>query len=770
MTKCANDFELYSSMTLRPTAVAAATSILLCALLALLLQLGLLGALGWGLGSTPPTLPLDPAANVRPLTVSDTKGLRFEPTRSAAVAQASNLLLPADNALGLILHTEDVVGNLGLTFGWLSTQDVRRSVSATARIAANPDPQRSVLLLSGHPQWRERVTRVALAFERRDAGTAAANAPAGAFLARAEWLPATPLGGLRLLSAAWFGGSNIITPNEAVGRLLPLALWLALIAAGSLLLVALVFRKQPVKRAEALRLTLIWVAAITVLLTLFTSIWPGWTAPLGAGVAAALALVLVDRSITLSSWPVSAAQRAGLAALAAGVAWVLAPLVALVAILPAAVLWLGQSSLVRSSRLPASTMRIGALFTALPMLLLAAMGQGMIPSPPLLTPLVDPTSTLAAVTVAAGGLPGLALGALISHQLWPANVSRPRWSSSAVAALMWALTGAVAVLAVPRIAALAGGSSTYIAVFFPALACLSLALLPKFQSIAKTVEETVAVEAKTELDLSAQALTLLQSHGERVQAALLRGELGAAHSALVQMQRIASAARATTLARLRVALGDGNLNLAQTAAAELETHTPLESGEADALLDAAHRSNQPARVIALYAAASRNEFNTRMLAHAQLVTQGPAQALQTLAAWPDEHVFAREIGELHLLSDDVPATQQALVNSGIPLDDPLGQAYIGRLRMRAEGYQMHGQTVSTMATYNPQLGAAQAAMGELLEYNRNMSGARARYLLAMKLDAGLWPLQHRVSRLEAQLQAAAERAAASAQTTATSAA
>lgn len=758
--KIGHDFELYPSMTIRPTALAALAAIIISTLLALLLQLGLLGALGWGLGNVANELPLVAGANVRDANVGETKGLRFDPTRGAAVAQAANFLLPANNALGLILHTEDVSPGLRLTLGWLSTLDLRRPATTNVSLPSNADLQQSVVLLTGHPQWRERVTRMGLAVERTNRTE---SATVSALLARAEWLPASPLGGMRLLSTAWFSpAGNIITPNESASRLLPLALWLALIAACSLLLVAMLFRKKPEQRAEALQLSVGLLVAASVVLTVLANRWPGWTVPLGAGMAAALALLLLARSVALPQLPLTAAQRTALAALALGVAWMLAPLVSAVAMVPGLVIWLGSSQSTLSSRMPASTMRVIVLLAALPMLLLAAVAQGMIPAPSLLKPLVDPTGTLSTVATASGGLPGLALGVLMTHQLWPASAASTRWSSSGAAALMWAMTGALAVLTIPKIAALAAGSSTYIAVFFPALICLLLAAWPKFQSIAKTAAETVAVEAKSEQDLSTQALALLQSHGERVQATLLRGESGAAHAALAQMQRIAPAARATTLARLRVTLFEGDLVSAEAVATALQHSEPLATEERDALLDLAHRSNQQTRVLALAPGASLTERNQRMLAIAQLGTEGPGAALQTLTAWPDEHCFAAEIAELHLLGDDVAAAQMALVNSGIALDEPAGQAYIARLGMRVEGPQGHAQEISRMATYNPQLGVAQAALGELLQRTGNATGARARLLLAVKLDLALWPLHHRIAQLEQTLQGAATRSAATA--------
>ena len=96
----------------------------------------------------------------------------------------------------------------------------------------------------------------------------------------------------------------------------------------------------------------------------------------------------------------------------------------------------------------------------------------------------------------------------------------------------------------------------------------------------------------------------------------------------------------------------------------------------------------------------------------------------------------------------MPATQQSLVNTGIAMTDPTGQAYIARLGMRVQGPEAHAKSINSIATWHPQLGAAQAAQGELLLQQGNLSGARARFLLAAKLDPAMWPLQYRLQQID----------------------
>ena len=722
-------------MTTRATSIVAIGVVAAATLAALIAQMALLGALR--LSSTGGALTLTPAVNAQLMGSKASAPIKFDASRGAAVAQVRGLNIPARDVLAITLATEDVVGNTKFQLGWLSTQNITRPAAATAGLTAGADPQTSIVLLSGHPRWRENVTQIALGFE--NAG--GSNVAPSTVVTGIELVPANPAGAMRLLSTAWFKtDGSVITPNESANRLLPLALWLALICALSVAVNALIFRRVPAQRAAALNATAIALALLTVAATVLANRWPGWSVPIGAGIAAVIALLLIDPPKPL---PLTVSQRWSLALAAAGVCVVLSPLVAAVALVPAVMLCVAQLPSARV--LP--IIPLGAASVAVPVLLIAAVSQGLIAAPLLLNPLADPTRALANVASGAGGLPGLALGMLAMHQLWPAPARSPRWSSGAAVAAIWAVAGALLVLAVPKIAVTARGGSTYIALFFPALACLGLALLPKFREIAQSLAETQIVRAKTEADLSVQALALLESHAQRVQITLARRELGAAHAALKQMQRIAPAAHATHLAQLRVALADGDLTTGNSAATKLVATSDLTTADRDALLDLAHRQNQQERVIELAPGASVSEGNRRALAMAQLATEGPAAAISTLSDWANEHSFARELAELHLLGDDMAATQKSLVNTGISLTEPIGQAYIARLGMRAQGHEPHAQGINSLATWHPQVGAVHAAHGELMLRQGNADGARARFMLAMKLDPALWPLQHRLQSL-----------------------
>ena len=729
---------------MKPRAISllAASVVATVTLVALVAQITLLGGLATGGASDNASkLILTPALNAKLMGDSASAPIKFDASGNAAVAQVRGLNIAARDVLAVNLGTDEVTGNTRLSLGWLSTQNLSRPANASAALAASNDPQSTVVLLSGHPRWRENVTQIALGLEKAGASEVAP----GAVITHVDLVPANPLGAMRLLWMAWFGADgNILTPNESANRLLPLALWLALICAASVAITALIFRRVPADRAAALKTAAIALTLLTVAATVLANRWPGWSVPIGAGIAAVIALLLMAPPRPLS---LTRTQQRSLALVAAGVCVVLAPLVAAVALIPA--ILLGLTRLPPARALPVNS--IGAGLAAVPVLLIAAMSQGLLAAPALLTPLADPTRALANVASGAGGLPGLALGMLAMHQWWPAPAQSQRWSGGALVATLWAVVGALFVLAVPKIAVTVQGSSTYIALFFPALACLGLALLPKFTEIAQSLAETHVVAAKTEADLSVQALALLESHAERVQTTLARREFGSSRTAVKQMQRIAPAAHATYVAQLRLALAEGDLVAADTAAVHVSASHNLTAADRDALLELAHRQGKRARVIELAIDASSTEGNRRALAMARLIDEGPAAAISTLTDWPNERAFARELAELHLLNDDVPAAQKALVNSGIALTEPTGQAYIARLGMRVQGPAPHAQSIGSLALWHPQLGAAQAAQGELLLRQGNAAGARARLLLAMKLDAALWPLQKRLADIDAAI-------------------
>jgi hypothetical protein len=145
-----------------------------------------------------------------------------------------------------------------------------------------------------------------------------------------------------------------------------------------------------------------------------------------------------------------------------------------------------------------------------------------------------------------------------------------------------------------------------------------------------------------------------------------------------------------------------------------------------------------------------------MVARAQLLSADLAHresartaALATLESFPKPNSLPHEIAELHLLNDDWQAAQRALVDSQITPQSISGQVYVARLGYRATGQPSYADQIQKLATWNNTLGIAQLAMGELLMTQGNAQGARARFLLARKLDASLWSAERRIRDIDA---------------------
>ncbi len=747
-------------MKMRVTTAIALGAILSSLVLSLILQFALLGALN--LRATAGELSLQPVLNAEARKTADGAAILLDTSRGAAAVQSKNLSVNAEDALAVVLHTDDTTAyRIGV--GWVTLQERRRGPSNTnLSSAARAKPHETIVVLRGHPRWAGNITQMGFGIERANLADASsgAGAPIGpTTLHRAELIAANPAGAARLMWNAWFSERNlVITPTESANRLLPLAIWLTLVCIASVALTGAVLRRDPARCAVALRTCGLLLLALCTAATCFYSGWAGWTPPLTAGLSAALALIFIERPFSLPLQLVSAAnvqmlsvnarQRAALSlgvalALFAVCVW-LAPMVAIVLLVAATMLLI--------ARYLSGTWAIRAAMLALaPILYVAAVAQHLLPATPALTPLTDPTASLAGVATHASGLPAIALGVVALHSTWPAAALATRWSTGALAGAVWALIAALAVLAIPKLAAQAQGNSTFVALFFPFVTCVVMAAWPRFRSVAATTQETRHVEQKTEADLSVQGLALLNGHADRVRNSLAEQKTASARTALRQMQQLAPAAHATRSAQLRIALAESDLQAARAAAENLNgvSHSSLE--DADALLDLAQREGDHTQVIALAPTASTSVFNTRALSVARLLTQGPAAAVEVLGASPDPSLFAQEIAELYLLQDNVHFTQQSLAHSGIALNEPVGQAYIARLGMRAQGAVAHEKNITGLATWHPQVGAVHAAMGELLEQQGNYFGATTRYRHAMSLDSALWPLRYRVQRIDADV-------------------
>lgn len=729
------------SMLNRPALVTALGSVGSAIALAFVAQLAILGSLGIGPGSE--LLEFQPLVNVHTTQAGATLPLRFDASQGPAVAQTRLLDQPSRKILAVVLDASADGGSARLALGWRVAEDSRRPTSAAVVLANRKTVREAIIPLVGHPRWQGTVTQMALALE---GGRSSQIVVTGASM-----LPANPVGGAKLMAANWFGEPDRVVPLEgAAVRVLPLALWFAFIAMLSATLAALWTRRDPARRARALTLVAIALALLATALTLISGSWPGWTPALIGASAIASSLLLAGAPVVKWNVPLAPWQLYALALALFAVGATLSPVVAAAATVPAIILLAAR---VWPQWLPA----VVSLLALLPPLAIAAAAQRLITLPAIFNPLVDPTGPLLTVATTASGLPGVALAMLVLHRLWPAPALTQRWASAPGAAAAWALTAAVCVLSVPRLAVLASDGSAYVGLMLPVLACLALAVAPRFQAVATSVKEIAPAESgKTEADLSEPALALLQGYADSLLHGVATQQAAVAHNALAQMVSLAPRARLTKLARLRLALAERNLVVAQSAADELYAQASINEAEVEALFDLAHRLGQHQRVIELGPRASKNPNNTRAIALAQLLTVGPSMALDTLlnadkSVSVDETFFRQEIAELHLLANDVSAAQQSLAASGIPFKSDTGEAYVNRLGWRAAGMDRFGEAIQRMATWHPKLAVAQAGMGELLLQQGNVEGARARFRLAMQLDVRLWPLASYLEQMPAKV-------------------
>ena len=103
-------------------------------------------------------------------------------------------------------------------------------------------------------------------------------------------------------------------------------------------------------------------------------------------------------------------------------------------------------------------------------------------------------------------------------------------------------------------------------------------------------------------------------------------------------------------------------------------------------------------------------------------------------------VFARDIAEINLLLDDLPGDATGPVLTGIPFDSPTGEAYvIARLAACVRRADAHADGVGKLAMWHPQLGAAHAALGEILREAIRSARRPPRY--GHDRSIRCWPLQ-----------------------------
>jgi hypothetical protein len=729
-------------------------------LIALLLQITVLS--GWHLGAPISALQLNPVNTG--VTKNSSGDLVYAFKGEAAVAATGSISVGTSQMLAITVDVNRVPDQTSLTVGWLSTRDLKRPPSLLVRLPATNLPAQYTVLLRGHPQWQDNVAQIAVAL----------TAPTGSgavTVSNVEIVPATPLSSVALAAQEWFGNNTLLSPTKTTERILPLALWLSFAAVLSVLGIVWVSG-----RAAKIRIQMLVGAAIALGLIAFFSalIAPTpfrFSSAAVAWIASALAIcacaspwhaVLAQISDEVPEQLQTFVKRYDFK-----LALAFALLFAALAILLGGqgMIWIAPVVvfLLLARRAPELMRRLLPLLFFLPIVLAGAVLHGAVPWPELATSLrgalSDPSATLAGLVSRGAGIPAFLIGAFVAHRAWPSAPDAPRFSAIAGLATWYVLLGITFAMAVPAVARQLAAGTGAVWVILPLIASVALLLAPAFKTRSEVADVKV-VEQKTEHDLSDVVRSLFDGALGSFDQAVIGERTGGALAPLMRMREIAPASLITHAANLRYALATNDLPRAADSYALLKAKTieELPAKACEAMVQYAHGTSDFATVLSHAKALPPSAPLTRIVAYTQLMNTGKDDAeagrqvaIATLMAHPEPREFAREITELHLIAHEWELAQKSLALSGIEIESLPGQTYVSRLGMRAVGPQNYRTAVEKNAVWHPGLGVVQAAMGDLLLAQGNAVGARARYLLARKLDAGLWPLEALIRNIEKQI-------------------
>jgi tetratricopeptide (TPR) repeat protein len=723
-----------------PSHTTGATIAIASGLIAMCLQIATLS--GWHLGSAPENITLTPAN--APVTRDASGAIRFEFVGVAAVAASRGLNIATDQVLALEFAVDQIPDRATLTLGWTTTRDLRRPASIVTPLPPSATAKTVTVMLRGNPLWRDNAITLAVAM----------TAPTGSnaiTVSSVAVVPATPVSSAMLSAQQWFDSGRVLSAVGNAQRILPLAFWFVIVSALALGAIAWLKREQPAARADAIIGAAIAIALVAIIATVLSP--HALTMPVAAlaWIAAALAVVA-----TASPWRKIKAIVERLsapidAALACGVSIALSAVAVAIAGIAIAWIFFAVALLLAGRFAPQIVSRLSPLLLFAPLVLAGAVMQDFLPVQTGLSSLRDPSANLAGMVARAAAIPALAIAALLAHRAWPSIAASARFSLPAGLASGYAIIGTTLAMALPDITreAITGTGAAWLVL--PVIACIGLFVWPAFQSRATTSIARVEAQ-KTEADLSAIVRALFDGAAGSFDHALDTAQPGNALAPLKRMQDIAPASLITHAAQLRYALATRKLATGRDSFALLKAQSPgaLPDGAIAIIANYANDTGDFDAVLSYASLLPATESTLRAIAHAQLMVAIPdtdkvdaarVQAIATLSSHTDAQTFAREIAELHLLADDWQSAQKAMVNTGIDLQTLEGQVYVSRLGLRAAGATGYAKSINDNAMWHADLGIAQAALGELLLAQGNANGARARFLLALKLDAALWPLQ-----------------------------
>jgi hypothetical protein len=713
-------------------AVAAVTAVVV-------LQITLL--LGWHFARPINAIPLTPVST-SVAVVGDTFTYDFIGAPSVAATRTINI--PAASVLGIELTFDKVPQNALLSLGWVGTRDRQKPTNLVVRLPASDDKTRIYVPLRGHPQWRDSATQLAVALSAPP-GTATMTARNVVFV------DATPVNAIRHAWRTWTLAPSMMKSKNVGERVLPMSFLLIVATLIAFSAIAIISRHDALSRRDRL----IGASVMLFLLILASLFGARWTAgaSLNATTAAwwlaASAFMLfvahhchqstrVLRALTPFEWSALVAAIAALAIGGINFGWVVAAI----------------ALALSASRFPAIYDRFHAVIYALPVIAIAAVAQALVGggiSIPELS-VTDPTTVVLQSIFSMGGFAALPVVIALLYVFWP-NTDQRR--TQAVALLFWFVVVGVVSMFSLRGAVESLNAASALAIWIAVAALTWGWLSPRLLAPIASVQPITTVH-RTEHDLSSAARQLFDAAAMSVDSALAANRSGSALAPLGRMKELAPTSVRTYVADVRYALKSGRPEEARVSYASLRAMPikALDEFAVTALAEYAEVTNDHTALIACVLRLPSSSINTRRLARAKLLAaesaeHGIAEALATLETVAEPSEFVMERVELLLLRDDWKSAQLELSKSQITPQSVDGSVYIARLGLRATGgQQSYIDQLQKLATWHNTLGVAQAGMAELLLIQGNVSGARARLIVAQKIDSSLWPLERRITDLD----------------------
>jgi hypothetical protein len=714
---------------------------------------------GWHFSRADSSIPLAPTSP----TVSAVKDtIQYNFVGAPAVAATRTVNVDTAQVLGVSLTFDRIPANLRLSLGWVGTRDRGKPTQLVVALPESTGATTIYLPLRGHTEWRDGATQIAVALAGRP-GTPSV------ILERAQWVSATPSGALWHAWGRWTQRASDVVPDGIGERVVPLAAWLSVAAFVGLALVRGLTRSSAIRHRDALLggAAALFIAICVSLLAATFSL-PGksnltilaWTLFALASHGLMIDSCVLDKVKTPIFSPIEwvSVALAIAAAVAGGAKFAWLPAVVVLALI--------------ARKFPSIHTQWRAAVYAVPVIVVLAVAQAWV-AETITVPahaLIDPTPSLLSSVWRVGGLAALVALLVSLYVFWPSSAVRARRGDLALALWLSIIAIACAFAVVPTNVLVSSTLPTVSAfAMWLALAALCAGWLAPTALQAVGEQEAATQTERTEFDLSNAARQLFDAAAASADAAFASNRSGAALAPLQRMKELAPTSLRTFVTELRYALASGRSSDAAAAYAALKSQPlgSLDETAIETMLAYAEHVDDFEAILATTARLPQSENMSRRVARAELLRASEAnagvdRALEVLLAIPEPNALAHEIAELHLLRDDWQAAQKALAKSAFTPQSVIGSIYVARLGLRAtNGSPQYVEQLQKLTTWHNTVGVAQIGLGETLIRQGNANGARARFLVARKIDPTLWAIERRIRDIASARDAVDESAESS---------